>query len=425
MDPWEQPRKARKRELTDTAASASSVTNQSAPSMLKAQIAQRRSDLEKMTKSVNDLIATRDRMVAEMDRLTERHQLRSKNNLRRKIADLNVRIAKIQSGEELRDFEHTTRKYVHAMDRQQDIEVMKSRVRSIQIQEGSRDGIVDFLKSDAEPVTANIILNEFLTELKNEAPPIHIRNRDLCPTCDQPLVLLSQDSRLGCEKCGGTQQYLDATSSAMAYGEEVEFSSFSYKRINHFNEWLNQFQAKEATDIPKHVFESVAKELWKQGIRRPEDINKSKVRDALKTLKFRTYYEHSMLITVRLNGLPPPRMTPEQEERCRLMFQAIQAPFHKHCPLYRKNFLSYSYCLYKFCQLLRYNEFLPCFSLLKGKDKLWKQDRIFEKICGELGWKFIPSTGVADAQDYTSSKTGQTKGTVRSSRKNTLDLFDD
>ena len=31
------------------------------------------------------------------------------------------------------------------------------------------------------------------------------------------------------------------------------------------------------------------------------------------------------------------------------------------------------------------------FSLLKGRDKLDKQDEIFGKICDELDWQFIPS----------------------------------
>ena len=37
------------------------------------------------------------------------------------------------------------------------------------------------------------------------------------------------------------------------------------------------------------------------------------------------------------------------------------------------------------------DEYLPLFSLLKGKEKLQRQDEIFEKICHELEWEFIPS----------------------------------
>ena len=48
------------------------------------------------------------------------------------------------------------------------------------------------------------------------------------------------------------------------------------------------------------------------------------------------------------------------------MFKDIQQPFQKHCPDDRKNFLSYSYVLHKFCELLELDEFLKCFPYLKA-----------------------------------------------------------
>ena len=73
------------------------------------------------------------------------------------------------------------------------------------------------------------------------------------------------------------------------------------------------------------------------------------------------------------------------------MFKEIQIPFQNHCPSDRKNFLSYSYILHKFVQLLELDEFIPCFVLLKSREKLHQQDMIWKKICGELKWEFIPS----------------------------------
>jgi hypothetical protein len=74
------------------------------------------------------------------------------------------------------------------------------------------------------------------------------------------------------------------------------------------------------------------------------------------------------------------------------MFKAVNRLWAKYKPEERKNFLSYNYCLYKFCELLG----LPhksLFKLLKGDKKLEKQDEIFKKICedSELDWEFIPS----------------------------------
>ncbi len=220
---------------------------------------------------------------------------------------------------------------------------------------------------------------------------LYMTRKDNCEVCDEPMLMIMGEAVLSCPQCGRSKDYLDATSASTAYGEEVEFSSFSYKRSNHFQEWLNSFQAKETTEIPQRIFDRVMGELYRQRISDPAAITTKKIREVLKDLKLRKYYEHVTQITCRLSGKCPPRMTPEQEEQCRLMFMAIQGPFDKHCPPDLKNFLSYSYCLYKFCELMAYDEFLPCFALLKGRDKLFKQDVIFHKICDELNWEFLPS----------------------------------
>jgi hypothetical protein len=84
-------------------------------------------------------------------------------------------------------------------------------------------------------------------------------------------------------------------------------------------------------------------------------------------------------------------MSPALEAKLRLMFKKIQEPFEKCCPKERKNFLSYSYVLYKFCELVGRDEFLPCFPLLKSKEKLKQQDMIWKGICEILQWEYLPT----------------------------------
>jgi hypothetical protein len=56
-------------------------------------------------------------------------------------------------------------------------------------------------------------------------------------------------------------------SEELTYREEQETSekiiNYSYKRENHFNEWLSQFQAQEMTTIPDEVIEQLRSELKK------------------------------------------------------------------------------------------------------------------------------------------------------------------
>jgi hypothetical protein len=40
---------------------------------------------------------------------------------------------------------------------------------------------------------------------------------------------------------------------------------------------------------------------------------------------------------------------------------------------------------------LELDEFLPCFPLLKSREKLYMQDKIWQCICEDMGWEFIKS----------------------------------
>ena len=120
-------------------------------------------------------------------------------------------------------------------------------------------------------------------------------------------------------------------------------------------------------------------------------MTEKEIRDILKKLNKSKYYEHAAHILSRLNGNPPPTITPEIEEKIRTMFQEIQAPFLLYCPDDRTNFLSYSYILFKFFELLELDEYKAYFPLLKSRDRLIAHDQIWKKICEYLRWEFIQS----------------------------------
>jgi len=216
-------------------------------------------------------------------------------------------------------------------------------------------------------------------------------NNDICSSCHIEKHFYHQEAIYICHQCGNTESILVDTNRPSYKEPPRELNFYSYKRINHFNEWLAQFQAKETTDIPDEVYNKLLLEMKKERITNMASLTPSKMKVILKKLKLNKYYEHIPHIINNLNSIPPPIMTRETEETLRNMFKQIQAPFMKYCPNDRNNFLSYSYVLHKFCQLLNLDEFLICFSLLKSREKLHKHDQIWEKICQELGWQFIKS----------------------------------
>jgi len=212
-----------------------------------------------------------------------------------------------------------------------------------------------------------------------------------CPCCEIEMIFSSNEAVFTCAQCG-FQDFVLIDSDKPSYKDPPrEVSYYAYKRINHFNEWLAQFQAKESTEIPTEVYDAIVLELKKEKIMDFRTLKHSKMKEILKKLKFNKYYEHIPHIMYRLNGQTGPVMTREVEEKLRYMFKEIQPSFQSHCPKGRSNFLSYSYVLYKFCELLELDEYLPCFPLLKNRDKLYIQDKIWQKICSDLSWEFIRS----------------------------------
>jgi len=137
-------------------------------------------------------------------------------------------------------------------------------------------------------------------------------------------------------------------------------------------------------------------EIKKQRISNMADLTPKRVRDILKKLNgdARKYYEHIPFIIHRLNGMSMPHFSPELEDKLRSMFKEIQVPFSKAIlivDINRKNFLSYSFVLHKFMQLLGMDEHVRHFQLLRSREKLHIQDQIWRKICEELRWQYIPS----------------------------------
>jgi hypothetical protein len=245
-------------------------------------------------------------------------------------------------------------------------------------------------------VQRNDIYKKYLKEVENGYDEKH-KEREAydvpCRSCGAMYSRVFEEavSEEICRECGAVEYLL---------GEEVGFKEeqdiekhivYSYKRENHFNEWISQFQAKESTHVPDEVVAKLRTEFRKQKVKDLSEITHEKVKALLKKLNYAKYYEHVPYIATIVSGITPPTMPQELEDKLRLMFHTIQAPFEKHKPANRKNFLSYSFVLYKLSELLGEDQYLPCFPLLKSREKLYVQDQIWKKICDELRWEFIPT----------------------------------
>lgn len=220
------------------------------------------------------------------------------------------------------------------------------------------------------------------------------KNEDICPNCGIARELIAQDAIMVCPQCGNEVPMILESDKPSYHDPPHENTYFAYKKINHFKEQLSHFQAKETTKIPQEVYDIILIEMKKEKRNNLATINKTQIKRYLQKyahLGYNKYYENINQIICHLNGMTPIIIKPELEEKLCNMFLQIQEPFEKYKPSDRNNFISYSYVIYKFFQILGYFEYLQYFNLLKSKEKLRKQDIIWKKICQDVGWKFYPS----------------------------------
>lgn len=261
-------------------------------------------------------------------------------------------------------------------------------------------GTIDSIVTEKKKSNRSQLFIEYLKNIEGQCIdiPNGIRGGNVdevytCDTCNGQRYFDRATSSLVCKTCGKSLDHIEISSRNLSYSEEVEqhHQQFAYMRSNHLSEWLNSIQAKENTNVPDEVFEAIKTEFKKERASTRGDIKPSKVKTFLKKLGYNKYYEHTNYITYHLNGLEPPKFPRDLEQKFKNMFNMIQAPFSKHCPQERKNFLSYSYVLHKFCELLGHDEYKKYFPLLKSSSKLRCTDEIWKKICKDLGWEFIPT----------------------------------
>ncbi len=322
-----------------------------------------------------------DRNCQELNKLKEEYKKEPDENLENDILRLKSKVKSYNPNKSVEYYLETGNLLSEYYSKKEDTPVENKEIT-----------VLDFMnKKKKEEPTTNLI-NDYMRKVDDSIISDKLEyNINNCPICGIQLTLKTVDSLLICEKCGYTDKVI-INSEKISYKDPPRESSyFAYKRINHFNEWLAQFQAKETTDIPEEVYNGILKELGKNKFIDISNISYKSMREILKKLKYNKYYEHIPHIINIINGKKAPVLTRQYEEQLRMMFKEIQTPFMKHCPDNRKNFLSYAYVLHKFCQLLELDDLLPYFPLLKSREKLQQQDQIWEKICGSLHWEYIPS----------------------------------
>jgi len=302
------------------------------------------------------------------------------SELDKKIEKLNSKINSIEKCENLTEYLFNSIDFIKNID---GIEYTENN-------ENKNDGIFKYVSMDMEKKN-----EENYKLYMKQCFPDEINNIDYSInkyTCKNCGCNTHHDTSSGiniCYSCGLTEINSVSSTPEWNVSETHDFiKPYSYKRTSHFKEWITQIQGREGTNIPDDIINILIGEIKKERLTDKSLITYYKIKEFLKKLKLNKYYEHIPNIIHRITGNKQLIISQELEDKLIDMFNKIQDPFIKHCPKDRKNFLSYSYTLYKFFELLDKPEYLIYFPLLKSREKLFDQERIWMLICKDLDWKF-------------------------------------
>jgi hypothetical protein len=341
-------------------------------------------DLKNQEEPINNEINQINKEIEELDKLRNNfnyEHIRQRAELLNRKTELEITKNNFQDNYDEMDY----------YDKIGDLIVQYYEVKDNNSDTKESKSILDFL-GKKKPVlpTNDINKAELFNEYWQRIEGIRINTDDgskrikYCRDCNFEKIFDYGESAYICQCCGDVEEII--------LDEDIQIKDYSpYKRINHFREWLNQFQAKQSPDIPEDVFKDIIEELNKNRITDLSILDRKRMKAILKKLNYNNYYEHVHYIINKLSNLPPPKITRDMERIFIKMFNMIEPLWQIYKPLERKNFLSYPYVLYKFCELLELDHLLPCFQLHKAHDKLMENDEIWRKICKELNWEFISS----------------------------------
>jgi len=257
-------------------------------------------------------------------------------------------------------------------------------------------------KAKADVTEKTRYYQQYLSNIDPDYVPVAespINEENYCYKCDAFRVLHADLAIMVCETCAAQTTAITNPEKPSMKDPPTESHYYQYKRFSHFEDCLANVQGRESKKVPQEVIDTIILEIRKVRMEhRVDELDEEDIKEFLKKhrdKKYDVYYDHATQILYKITEIEPIQMTPEMEENLKIMFAEIQEPFEMFKNK-RRNFSSYSYILYKCCQLLGYVEFLPKLKLHKNYQKLYEHDMIWKKICQymggeEKGWKFIKS----------------------------------
>lgn len=210
-------------------------------------------------------------------------------------------------------------------------------------------------------------------------------NKFICSTCDLPLTHSEEEAILTCPRCASFSRHID-TSNNMAQFNNPTKAPNNERWNESFNQILSHFKIETWVLIPLEDLEFIRERARILGLS-TDHISITNIVDILKKEKKKSTYKNIVQVYSILNGVPVPPMPLSLENEFKQAFKLLQAPWEKHKGK-RKTFTYHHLTFKKLCKRLKHEEFLPFIDVARSTKSLMEQEKIWEKMCGELNWTY-------------------------------------
>ena len=227
--------------------------------------------------------------------------------------------------------------------------------------------------------------------------------KNTCNNCNYKEEMDIEEEKYICKNCGFQKDILGNMTSYKDINRVNITYKFTYERIVHFKDCINQYQGKQNSTIDENVFKDLEKQFEIHGLlvgdentprtERFKNITKEHIMMFLKETNNSNNYEHVFLIYNIITGKKNDNISHLEKvllEDFETLSELYDRKFKKEKKINRKSFINAQYVLY---HLLRKHKY-PCkkedFNILKTLDRKSFHDEILSELFQELSWNYTP-----------------------------------
>ena len=223
---------------------------------------------------------------------------------------------------------------------------------------------------------------------------------EIC-SCNNKMDIDANHSILICKDCGITKELYGTVfeDDQFYYQEGQRTKHGTYDPSKHCRFWVERIQARETTDIPDMVLQSIRLCIIRDKIKNKKQINCNQIRKYLSQTRNSKYNEHVPLVRKIITGVSPPSLTDYEMQLIHIYFDKVIHIFDEIKPLGKTNCPYHPYFIYKIIgQILnkkhdriRKLKILSCIHL-QSHDTLLQNDILWKLICERIpDLEYIPT----------------------------------